>query len=204
MTGVGARRMHINVRFATACCLLLFASISVRRAETEDGDGVRLPVGREEIRRVLDEDLRLRNLGEPMSSWEFEVPSAVPALASHKLEVSSVCRDTTAGVLRFRLACQPASACLPFLVHVRTPRPLPAPACQTGTRMRPDLNAAAPLVRPGDRVTAVLLLPGLRLYAPVISMGTGAAGDIVHVRGQEGRVFFARVGGHGWVEAMLQ
>jgi flagella basal body P-ring formation protein FlgA len=93
---------------------------------------------------------------------------------------------------------------LPFIVHVRTQVSVPAPSCQAGDRPRSSVNSTPPVVRPGDRVVAVLVFPGLHMYARAISMGEGAPGDIIHVRGQEGRVFQARVSMRGYVEALMQ
>jgi len=141
---------------------------------------------------------------------DLELPAAVPARPGRTLRVSSVCWDADAGHVRFRIACREPGACLPFLVYLRDDSGAGAHALAPSCRLeRPGRRSplaqhqpAEPSVRAGQRATAVLAASGLRMTAPVICLDRGAGGEIVRVRGQEGRVFRARVTGQALVEAL--
>ena len=106
-------------------------------------------------------------------------------------------------MLRFQLACAERGACLPFLAYARIGVSVPAPSCGMDGNVRAGSAAPAPAVRPGERATAVLVGAGLRMTASVTCLERGASGEIILVRGREGRIFRARVAGPGQVEATL-
>jgi len=106
-------------------------------------------------------------------------------------------------MLRFQLACAERGACLPFLAYARIGVSVPAPSCGIDGNVRAGAAVPAPAVRPGERATAVLVAAGLHMTASVTCLERGGPGEIVFVRGREGRIFRARVAGPGKVEAML-
>lgn len=139
---------------------------------------------------------------------DVELPVTLPARAGRRLQVSSVCWNADAARVRFRLECRPASACLRFLAYVRGgPEPgshANAPSCrlENPERVLGPSQHTAPSVRAGQRATAMLAASGLQMRAVVTCLDRGAKGEIVRVRGQEGRVFRARVAGQALVEAL--
>ncbi len=164
----------------------------------------------EEARRVVVAELRLRGVGEgelPRAE-DVEVPLAVPARAGASLRVTSACWDAEAARVRFRLECRVTGACLPFLVYVRSAAHAQAASCQLGPRAQASGEArarvAAPDVHPGERARAVMVASGIRMTAAVICLDRGARGEIVRVRGGEGRIFRARVAGPALVETLGQ
>jgi len=126
----------------------------------------------------------------------------VPAAGAHKLRVTAVCRDIDARLLRFQLACSEPGACLPFLTYVRIAAPVPAPSCGMEAAPRTGSPQRPPAVHAGERATAVLVAAGLRMSAAVTCLESGARGDEIRVRGEQGRVFHVRVAGPGSVEAL--
>ncbi len=156
---------------------------------------------------VVDE-LRSRGFREeqlpPVEA--LDLPVAVPAHAGRKLRVSSVCWDANDGRARFRLQCSEAGACLPFLVYVRVAENARAVSCDLGRQSRSpsltQIRASAPMLRAGDRATAVLVAAGLRMTAAVTCLDRGARGDVIRVRGPEGYIFRARVTGPALVETL--
>jgi len=162
------------------------------------------PMPVEEVGQAIAAELRARLPNEPPAPlWDVDIPLAVPAAAGHKLRVSSVCRDRDAGLLRFRLACAEQGACLPFLAYVRIAVPVPAPSCGNEATQSRGPSPTTAAVRPGAQASAVLVIGRLRVTAPVTCLEHGAPGEIIWVRGHEGRVFRARVTGPGAVEAIL-
>ena len=81
----------------------------------------------------------------------------------------------------------------------------------TGTRPPPlaapkvaQTPAPKPVVRPGEAATAVLLGDGLRMTASVTCLDHGRPGEVIRVRGLDGRIFRARVSGPGLLDALPQ
>ncbi len=162
----------------------------------------RTPVTNAEVGQAIASELRARLPKEaPSPVWDVDIPLAVPAAGTHKLRVAAVCRDTDAGLLRFQLACSEPGACLPFLAYVRIAVPVPAPSCGLEAAPRKGSPARPPAVHAGERATAVLVVAGLRMSAAVTCLESGALGDEIRVRGEQGRIFRARVAGPGSVEA---
>jgi len=163
-----------------------------------------------EVWQAVVNELRQRGFGsgELPQVEDLELPDAVPARTGRKVQVSSVCWDVDAGRLRFRLECRPAGACLRFLAYLRgSPEPslhAGSPSCrlENSGRLLTPAQRAAPSVHAGQRATAVLAASGLQMRAVVTCLDRGAEGEIVRVRGQEGRVFRARVTGEARLEAL--
>ena len=140
----------------------------------------------------------------------LELPATVPARAGRTLRVSSACWDADAERARFRIECREPGACLPFLAYLRdgsgAAAHAQAPSCRLerpGRRSSPaQRQPAEPTVRAGQRATAILTASGLRMTASVTCLDRGGRGEIVRVRGREGRVFRARVAGQALVEAL--
>jgi len=61
-----------------------------------------------------------------------------------------------------------------------------------------------PMVRTGDRATAVFLFEHLRMTASVTCLERGREGEVIRVRGPDGRVFQARISGPALLEALPQ
>lgn len=189
-------------RFATMVGACLFACAAMRPAEAQN-HGPRTVVTHDEIEQAIASELRARLPEEsPPPVWDVEVPLAVSVAGSHRLRVTSVCRETDAQLARFQLACVERGACLPFLTWVHVSESVPAAACSAAVPHGSSRPIA--LVEPGRKAMAVLAVAGLRMTASVTSLERGAKGDIVFVRGQEGHTFRARVAGPGFVEALPQ
>ena len=168
------------------------------------------PVTVTETWQAVLSELRVRGFGpEKLPLPEaLELPVAVPARIGRKLEVSSVCWDADSARVRYLLECRPAGACLRFLAYLRgsfgPDEHGQAPSCRTegADHLRTPSPRAAPSVRAGQRATVVLAASGLRMTAIVTCLDHGAQGEVVRVRGQEGRVFRARVTGKALVEKL--
>ncbi len=184
---------------AGCVCIVVFAARPTAGAPL---NWARTPVTVAEVNQAIASELRARLPDEaPSPAWDVDIPLAVPAAGAHKLRVRAVCRDSDGGLLRFHLACSEPGACLPFLAYVRIAAPVPAPSCGIEAAPRTGLPAR-PIVHAGERATAVLVAAGLRMSAAVTCLESGAPGDKIRVRGEQGRIFRARVGGPGWVEAL--
>ncbi len=174
------------------------------------GENRYAPVTPAEVWRAVANELRTRGfIPEQLEHpEELELPVAVPARIGRKLEVSSVCWDADAECMRFRLECLPAGSCVRFLAYVKDGIELGshanAPSCGIGSTrpLRTAAQRSAPTVRPGQRATALLAASGLRMTATVTCLDHGAPGEIVRVRGQEGRIFRARVTGKALLEKL--
>ena len=168
------------------------------------------PVTVAEAWQAVVEELRARGIGaEQLPRVEdLELPVAVPARAGRRLRVSSVCWDADSVRTRFRLECEEAGACLPFLVYVRAGARAGAASCRMERLLQPSSSfslptpAPEPAVRAGERATAVRVAAGLRMTAPVTCLDRGARGEVIRVRGPEGRIFRARVTGPALVEPL--
>jgi hypothetical protein len=147
----------------------------------------------------------LRSRGFPEAQMprveDIELPVAVPARAKRDLHVSAVCWDADAGRARFRMQCTETGACLPFLAYLRGAGHVDAPSCRIESHSA-SVPKAVPAVHSGEHATAVWMTPTLRLTADVTCLERGARGEIVRVRGEEGRIFRARVTGPALVEAL--
>ncbi len=168
----------------------------------------RTPMTSEEVGQAVASELRARlpqampSQDSPLPVWDIDIPLAVPAASPHKLRVVSVCREPGAGLLRFKLACSRPGDCLPFLTYIRIATPVPASSCRIGEAVHTDSTVQPTVVHAGERVHAVLVAAGLRMGAAVTCLQNGVPGEQIRVRGEQGRIFEARVLGPGRVEAL--
>jgi len=185
-------------------CLLAGA---VQLVEAEGADETLSRVTAEEARQAITVELRTRGIAEndlPRVS-DIELPLAVPARAGASLKVSSMCWDGNSEEIRVRLECREAGACLPFLAYLRMASHEQAFSCQLPPRehhRHVPPRASEPVVRVGAPVTAVMVAAGMRMTAAVTCLDRGARGEIVRVRGGEGRIFRARVAGPALVQVL--
>jgi len=191
-----------------AGCILAFALAAGPLVEAGEVGKPAAPVTVAEAWQAVAGELRLRGFGKEQLPRveDVELPDAVPVRAGRGLRVASVCWDRDAERARFRLECEEAGACLPFLVYVRVAARAQAASCRMEGRSSSSSSLPTPdaAVRPGERATAVLVSAGLRMTASVTCLDRGAPGEIIRVRGQEGRIFRARVAGPALVEALPQ
>lgn len=186
-------------RIASLLGCLLTAASSLRAA-----DRALAPVTVEQVRRVLAVELRSRGFAdnELPEPDDVEVPLPVPMRVGSNLRVSSVCWDADAGRIRMRLECD-RSGCLPFLIYVHSPSHAQAAQCQLIPH--PGYSTTSePGVRAGEPATAVIVASGVRVTAAVTCLERGARGEIIRVRGGQGRIFRARVTGPRMVETLAQ
>lgn len=147
---------------------------------------------------------------------DLELPGALPALAGRRLRVSSACWDEGPRRTQFRLECGEPGQCLPFLVYLHNAylhnylrddqtASVRAGSCRLASQPRRVLEPSAkPVLRAGDRATAVFLSNRLRMTASVICLERGREGAVIRVRSQEGRVFRARISGPARLEVLPQ
>jgi hypothetical protein len=156
---------------------------------------------------------------------DLELPGALPALAGRRLRVSSACWDEGPRRTQFRLECGEPGQCLPFLVYLHNAylRDLyldnsfrddlhdsqnaraRARSCRLASQPRRVLEPSPkPVLRAGDRATAVFLSNHLRMTASVICLERGREGAVIRVRSQDGHVFRARISGPARLEALPQ
>jgi len=151
---------------------------------------------------------------------DLELPAALPALAGRRLRISSACWVEGPRRTQFRLECGEPGQCLPFLVYLHNVYL----HNHISDYVRDDQNANArdvtcrpaseplgvpeaspkPVLRAGDRATAVFLSNRLRMTASVTCLERGREGAVIRVRSQDGRVFRARISGPGRLEALPQ
>ncbi len=202
--------MTIPVKTLTIAAVLVAAIIAAatfagQRARAQELPQPYPPVTVREAWQAVATELRSRGFREEQLPRveDIELPAAVPARAGRNLRVSAVCWDADAGRARFRMQCTETGACLPFLVYLRGAGHVEAASCRLEGQSRfASAPKAVPAVHSGERATAVWMTPSLRVTADVTCLERGARGEIVHVRGEEGRIFRARVTGPALVEAL--
>jgi hypothetical protein len=205
-------RGHGVKKWIPIACVFIFAIVASPFVQAGELAPAPSPVTVAEAWQVVVEELRLRGFQEEQLPRveDLELPVAVPARAGRKLRVSSVCWDENDRRARFRLQCSEAGVCLPFLVYVRAAERARAASCglerpsQSPSPSWTQVHASAPVVRAGERATAVLVAAGLRMTAAVTCLDRGDRGEVIRVRGQEGHIFRARVAGPALVEALPQ
>ena len=184
-------------------------------------------VTRQEVWQAVAAELRVRGLAEQQLPRveDLDLPVALPARARRTLRVSSVCWDAGPRRTQFRLECGAPGQCLPFLVYVRDSagndvrgsfnadasaragscrlaggvRPAPQPRLAP---VAPPQPPPKPTVRAGDPATAVFLADRLRMTASVTCLERGREGEVIRVRGPDGRIFQARISGPGLLEVL--
>jgi hypothetical protein len=198
--GVCLRILTAFFATALACSLGVCASVQA----SESGEATHR-VSIEQVRQVVIRDLRSRAVSaEQLPSVEdLELPLAVPMRSGSMLRISSVCWDQDAQRMRFQIECGHSGECLPFLAYLRTKSRVNAPACRLESSHAARKSSESG-VRAGAHVTAVLSGAGIRINAAVTCLEGGDPGDIIRVRGHEGRIFRARIIGPSLVEASLE
>ncbi len=201
--------MKVSILLATmfACSSLVWA----------EAPGL-LPLTRQEAFAVVAAYLRAQGLSEEQlpKAGDLELPGTIPAASERTLRVAAVCWDAHMDRAAFRLECNEAGACLPFLVYGGIGQPAFAalrtseqteissacsarPATRAGKVSQPEI-----VVRPGDRATVVFRGTQIRLSQQVTCVERGAAGDIIRVRNSDGALIRARVVTAGRLEALSQ
>ena len=151
---------------------------------------------------------------------DLDLPGALPALAGRSFRVASACWDDGPRRTQFRLECGEPGQCLPFLVYLHNVylhnhvhdyvgddqnASARAESCRPASQPRrvPE-PSPKPVLRAGDRATAVFLSNRLRMTASVICLERGREGEVIRVRSHDGRVFRARISGPARLEALPQ
>jgi len=209
--------------FGIVWCSFLLAGLSAELSPGLSAEASRTPptpATRQEVWQAVASELRREGIAERRLPGieDLDLPAALPALAGRRLRVSSACWDEVPRRTQFRLECGGPGQCLSFLVYlhdvyfdnyaghdhdasarerVGSCRP-PSPS-----RLPPE-TSPTPLLRVGDRATAVFLSSRLRMTANVICLERGREGAVIRVRSQDGHVFRARISGSARVEALPQ
>ncbi len=204
-------------RNAVKVYILLATMLACSGLAWAQGPGL-LPLTRQEVFSAVAAYLRAHRLSEEQlpQAGELELPGTIPARSERTLRVTAVCWDEPMDRAAFRLECDEAGACLPFLVYGGIGQPIfdllrssqvteisSTCSVQTGTRTR-KVSRPEIVVRPGDRATVVFRGTQVRLSQQVTCVERGAAGDIIRVRNSEGTLFRARVVTGGRLEALSQ
>jgi len=208
---------------------LLLAGVSAGLSAEVSAEEWRKPPGappsaatRQEVRQAVAAELQREGLSEQRLPRieDLDLPGALPALAGRRLRVSSACWDEGPRRTQFRLECSEPGQCLPFLVYlhnvylyndvhdyVRDGQNASARAgsCRAASQPRRSTEPSPkPVLRAGDRATAVFLSNRLRMTASVTCLERGREGEVIRVRSQDGRVFRARIAGPARLEALTQ
>ena len=198
------------VAFGILLVSVLFASTELSAEESSPPPGIRQEVWQAVVAELRREGLSERQLPQ---MEDLELPSALPRLAGRSLRVASACWDDGPRRTQFRLECGEAGQCLPFLVYVHnhvhddqnSNARVGGGSCRPWPHSHRALEPAPkPLVRAGDRATAVFLSNRLRMTASVTCLERGREGEVIRVRSQDGRVFRARISGAARLEALPQ
>jgi Chaperone for flagella basal body P-ring formation len=213
---------------------LLSAGLSAGLSAEVSAEESRPPPGtpptaatRQEVWQAVVAELQREGLSEQRLPRieDLELPGALPALAGRRLHVSSACWDEGPRRTQFRLECGENGQCLPFLVYLHNPylhnvylhdyvhndvrddqnASARAESCRPATEPRraPEVSPK-PVLRAGDRATAVFLSNRLRMTASVTCLERGREGEVIRVRSQDGRVFRARISGPARLEVLPQ
>jgi hypothetical protein len=196
--------------FGILLSLLLLASAELSTQESGPPPGMR-----REVWQVVVAELRRDGWSERQLPQieDLELPGVLPALAGRSLRVASACWDEGPRRTQFRLECGEPAQCLPFLVYVHNHdhddqnsiAREGAGSCRPLSHSHHALEPAPkPLVRAGDRATALFLSDRLRMTTRVTCLERGREGEVIRVRSQDGRVFRARISGPARLEALPQ
>jgi len=184
---------------------------------------------RREVWRAVLAELRKQGFsGQHLPAIEgLDLPAALPTLDGLSLRVTSACWDALPRRTQMRMECGAPGQCLPFLIYFRDVYLHDDPSENPGNDHGDDLhstvsNASAPLescrmashpareallkpvVRAGDKATAVFHADRLRMTASVTCLERGREGEVIRVRGPDGHVFHARISGPDQLEALPQ
>jgi hypothetical protein len=154
------------ISLAALCTLTCAATVAT-------GPGEPVTVSREQVAGAIQE------AGIHASVAELEVLAKVSSRTGVKLHVARIIRES-AGTALAELHCQ-ARQCLPFYVLVHNARIAEGAAAPfrpaTGSRSA----AAHPLLERGKAVTLLIESADLRIALPVISLESGAQGEVIRV-----------------------
>ena len=165
---------------------------------------------RQKVRRAVEAEIRIRGSsgGQLPRVEDLDLPAALPALAGRSLRVTSVCWDEGPRRTQFRLECGETGECLPFLVYVRGDHGdgqrddggnpdsgARAAPCRTASGRHaaqgvPPKSLRKPIVRAGDRATAVFVSDRLRMAASVTCLERGRGRRGSHSRARRGGEHF--------------
>jgi len=197
----------------------LGAGWSLAAEQSPTPAGMRPTITRQEVWQAVGSELRERGVPEAEMPRieDLELPVALPAVAGRKLRVSSACWDEGPQRTQFRLACSEPGQCLPFLVYLHVHEAeaanrdagARAGLCRQDSESRTARVAtlpppAKPMLRAGDRATAVSVSSRLRISTSVTCLDRGSEGEIIRVRNEDGQVFRARISGPALLEAVPQ
>jgi hypothetical protein len=185
----------ILIRFLFAFAIAAISAVSV--ADTNAPPTFLKP---QEVWQVVAAELRALGFSEQQLPRveDLDMPATLPAVAARSLRISSTCWDAIPRRTQFRVECEAVGQCLPFLVYLRDPAGVDvgARSCRLATESRPALGAHSasgtqpkPVMRPGDRATAVLHSSTLRMTASVTCLEPGREGEVIRVRAVDGHIF---------------
>ena len=197
--------------------LFAFAIVAVSSLSVADSHVVPAPLKPQEVWQVVAAELRALGFSEQQLPRveDLDMPETLPFVAARSLRVSSTCWDAIPRRTQFRMECEAAGQCLPFLVYLRDPTGMDAGArsCRLASESRlahGTLGAhlaeakPKPAVRSGDSATAVFLSSHIRMTASVTCLEQGQEGEVIRVRALDGHIFRARISSPTLLEALPQ
>ena len=138
--------------------LIVFAVLSGFVISAQDTLLPRVPLTKEEVHRTIVEDLRSHGISaaDLPRIDDIDLPLAVPVAAGTTLHVSESCWDSNLARQQFRIECEPAGHCVPFLVYAKV-RSSPGfeGQCQKIARPKSGSVSRKPLIRAGDHATVL-------------------------------------------------
>jgi Chaperone for flagella basal body P-ring formation len=211
----GSDRGALPWRFTTTLLqsALAIAVLSGTLLHGQDARPPRTPITRDEVWQAVTIELRQRGVQEEklLRAEEIDLPALIPAAASRTLRVSMVCWDADLGRAQFQLECRELGHCIPFLAYAEAGRStamgseIAGGSCRNGSPQRTSPSATRKaIVRSGDRATVLFRGSQLNLTSQVTCLERGAAGDVIRVRNQDGRIFRARISAPARLEALSQ
>jgi len=215
--------LFAGIAAGTSAGLSAELSTEVSAEESRPSPGTPPTVAtRREVWQVVVAELQREGLSEQRLPRieDLELPGALPALAGRRLRVSSACWDEGPRRTQFHLECDEPGHCLPFLVYLHNAylhnpgrdyvgddqnASARAGSCRPASQSRQTPEPSPkPVLRAGDRATAVFLSNRLRMTASVTCLERGREGEVIRVRSQDGRVFRALISGPARLEVVSQ
>jgi hypothetical protein len=214
-----ARSIFARSILAFGIALGSWFSATLLAEESRPPPGSPTPVTRQEVWQAVLAELRVQGLSDEKlpAIEDLDLPVALPARPGRTLRISSVCWDAGRRRTEFHFECGAPGQCLPFLAYVRDDVHGNANAggragsCRVSgsrlpqSRLAPEAapqSSPQPTVRPGDRATAVFLFDRLRMTTSVTCLQRGREGEVIRVRGPDGRIFQARISGPALLEVL--
>jgi hypothetical protein len=171
------------------------------------------PITRDEVWQAVTVELRQRGVREDqlLGAEEIDLPASIPAAATRALRVSMVCWNADLGRAQFQLECREPGQCVPFLAYAEAGRStamgsqrMAGSSCRNSRQRFTAAATRKGIVRPGDRASVLFRGNRLNLTTLVTCLERGAAGDVIRVRNQDGKVFRARISAPDRLEALSQ